>query len=92
MATLTREELLSLAKLTGLQLTEDEITLLTGQVGKIIAYIETLKGLKDLSFDQTVKNENVFRDDVVHACNSDAILAQAPKKEGRYFVVPKILD
>jgi Asp-tRNA(Asn)/Glu-tRNA(Gln) amidotransferase C subunit len=39
-----------------------------------------------------VKNVNVFREDVIVQTDPEPILAQAPEREGNYFVVPRILE
>lgn len=92
MTQFTKEDLLGIAKLSALELNDAEIELLTKQVGSIIAYVDQLQEVDTTLAADAVRNQNVFREDVVLPSNADAVLSQAPQREDRYFVVPKILD
>jgi aspartyl-tRNA(Asn)/glutamyl-tRNA(Gln) amidotransferase subunit C len=92
MAQFTKEELLTIAQLSALRLDNQEIETLSQQIATILNYVDQLAQVTVTTQAQTVGNKNVFRDDVARKSNADLILEQAPKKIGRYFVVPKILD
>lgn len=92
MTQFTKEDLLGIAKLSALELNDTEVVLLTKQIGSIIAYVDQLQEVDTTVVADAVKNQNVFREDIVRPGNADAVVAQAPQREDRYFVVPKILD
>ena len=92
MAKVTREELLKIAHMSYLDIHEDEIEQLKNQVGQVISYAErVIEAAADIE-EPPIKNVNVFREDVVVKTNPEPILAQAPEREGDYFVVPRILE
>ncbi len=82
--------------LARLQLTPEEEERLTGQLDKILQYVDKLDQL-DASqiepFAHAVEIVNAFRDDDVtnHARAAD-LLANAPEKDQSFFKVPKILE
>ncbi len=88
----SKEDLLGIAKLSALELNDHEIELFTDQIRTIIAYVDQLQEVGVLVEADAVRNQNIFREDVVQLGNADAILAQAPQREDRFIVVPKILD
>ncbi len=92
MTQFTKQDLLGIAKLSALELNDAEITLLTEQIGSIISYVDQLQKANITTVADAVRNQNIFRDDIVQPGNADAVIAQAPQREDRYFVVPKILD
>lgn len=84
------------AKLSRLDLTDSEIHEFTGQLESILAYVDKLdeldtEGVEPLAHCLPISN--CLRADVVtHSAGADAILANAPQRDGDYFKVPKILD
>lgn len=92
MAQLSKEELLTIARLSGLHLSEQEIVPLADQITTILNYVDQLEQASIIAQAQTVRNKNIFRDDIVKKTDPDPFLELAPKREGRYFVVPKILE
>ena len=96
MATLTRSDVEHVAHLARLGLTEDELTLLEGQLNHIL---DQYAILADLPTDdipptaQTIELENILREDVVRpSLPAEAVLANAPARQGEFIVVPSILD
>ncbi|MCB9493428.1 MAG: Asp-tRNA(Asn)/Glu-tRNA(Gln) amidotransferase subunit GatC [Epsilonproteobacteria bacterium] len=87
-----KEELLKLAAMAGLSLDENEVKQFEGEIKAIIENIDALENVTLSEELATARLENVFREDVVIESDADAILAQAPQTQDRYFVVPKILD
>lgn len=61
----------------------------------VLDYASGLKKIADAHTGQDIMplphNCNVFKVDIVIPTPADPILAQAPEREERYFVVPKIL-
>ena len=92
MAHLTKEELLTIAQLSALPVEEQEIAPLSSQITTILNYVDQLGQVSLTTEAPTVRNKNIFRDDIVKKSDPDLFLDQAPNKEGRYFVVPKILE
>lgn len=97
---ITREEVLRVAELAHLSLTEAEIVKFQGQLDSTLAYIDKLKEL-DVSnaepmaqvLESDAAPETALRDDVV--CRSDvstAVLEQAPEAKPPYFRVPKVIE
>lgn len=92
MTQFNKEDLLVIAKLSALELNDEEINLFTKQIGGILSYVNKLQEVDTSVNADPVRNQNIFREDIVQPCNADAVLAQAPEREGRYIVVPNILD
>ena len=95
MATLTRADVEHVAYLARLGLTDDELTRLEGQLNHIL---DQYAKLAELDTDdipptaQTIELENILRDDVaMPSLPAEAVLANAPERDGDFFVVPAIL-
>ena len=80
------------------QLTLDDATQdrLVQEMGDILGYMDKLNELDTSDVEPTMHVlplSNVYRDDVVApSLPRDAALANAPRDDGEYFVVPRILD
>jgi aspartyl-tRNA(Asn)/glutamyl-tRNA(Gln) amidotransferase subunit C len=97
---ITREDVLHVADLAHLELTETEIEKFREQLDAILNYIDKLKEL-DVSgvepvaqpLDAQASPEATLREDVVRPCEvSKAILEQAPQAKAPYFRVPKVIE
>ena len=92
---LTRSDVEHVAHLARLGLTDDELSLLEGQLNHILDQYTILAQLDTEQIPptaQTIELENILRDDVVRASLSvEAVLANAPEREGDFIVVPPIL-
>jgi aspartyl-tRNA(Asn)/glutamyl-tRNA(Gln) amidotransferase subunit C len=92
---ITREEIIKLATLSRLQLSEEEITHMQKDMGSILAYVDKLKSATGIETGPVMSvNKNVLREDAnahVGGLYTKKIIALAPKKEGDYFKVKKIL-
>ena len=95
MATLSRADVEHVAHLARLGLTEDELTLLEGQLNHILDQYAILTRLDTEHIPptaQTIELENILREDAVTpSFPAVEILGQAPQRDGEYFVVPPIL-
>ncbi len=89
---ITKDDLFRLANQAQLNLSDQEATLFVGQIETILNYAEELQQIKTDVLAENVRAINVFREDVAAQNNAQEVLAQAPKTDGTYFVVPKILD
>jgi aspartyl-tRNA(Asn)/glutamyl-tRNA(Gln) amidotransferase subunit C len=95
MASLTRSDVEHVAHLARLGLTGEEIALLQGQLNHILDQYEKLAELDTDAIPptaQTIELENILREDVAGpSLEVDAVLANAPERDGDFFVVPAIL-
>jgi aspartyl-tRNA(Asn)/glutamyl-tRNA(Gln) amidotransferase subunit C len=95
MAALTRADVEHVAYLARLGLTDDELTRLEGQLNHILDQYEKLAELDTDDIPptaQTIELENILRDDVaMPSLSPEAVLANAPDRQGDFFVVPAIL-
>lgn len=93
---ITRQEVLHVARLARLSLSQDEVDRLKDQLGGILEYIRQLDGLDTrnvLPTSHAVVMGTPFRDDcVLPFGDKEAILANAPDREGDFFRVPRIIE
>jgi len=92
MAKISREEVLKIARMSHLELHEDEIPALIKQLDDVLSYAERVKEVTAHVEEPSSRNVNVFREDVATPSNAESILAQAPEREGSYVIVPTILE
>jgi aspartyl-tRNA(Asn)/glutamyl-tRNA(Gln) amidotransferase subunit C len=93
---LTKEEVKQIAKLSRLELSEEDIELLKNQLSSILDYVKVLQELDTSSVEPTSQvtgMQNVSREDVKKPCltNSEA-LSNAPSKEKEMFKVKPIIE
>ena len=87
-----REQVLHVAKLARLRLTDDEVERMSGELSTILGHIETigeldLEGVPPTS--HVVELENVLREDEPRpSLPKDVALAQAPDADADGFRVP----
>jgi aspartyl-tRNA(Asn)/glutamyl-tRNA(Gln) amidotransferase subunit C len=92
------DDVKKLAALSRLELTEEEVAKLQGEFTSILAYIDTIQKVElpeTPAGSVYLDIENVTREDgEPHETGAftDALLAQAPRKEGNYLKVKKILQ
>ena len=93
---ITRDEVRRVAALARLRLTPDEEERLTADLGHILDAFARLSALDTSAVAPTAQVEEdrvVFRDDVVsNPPATEALLANAPARDGRLFRVPKIIE
>lgn len=92
MAIISKEEILKIAQISQIQIHETEIDELTKEIESILNYAIRVQEIAGQTEAHSTKNINVLREDVVIKSQPDAIIAQAPAREERYFVVPAILE
>ena len=84
------------AKLSRLELNEEEIEEFTGQLRSILEYVEKMKELDTTGVEplaHCLPISNVFREDCIkESIGTEKTLANAPQRDGEFFKVPKILD
>ena len=93
---LTAEQVRWVANLARLKLTSAEVELMTGQLNRIVEYVNQLQsvntdGVEPLAHALDVAN--VFRaDEPEPSLPTDAALANAPKRRDDFYAVPAVLD
>jgi len=93
---ITREDVLHIARLARLELSDPELETMRAQLDSILTYIDRLKALDVTGVEPTshaVPLVNVMRDDEVVPCFAPAeMLRNAPDRVGEFFRVPRILE
>jgi aspartyl-tRNA(Asn)/glutamyl-tRNA(Gln) amidotransferase subunit C len=93
---LSREEVLHIARLARVGLTESEINRLSEQLSHILENFEILQQVDTtdvLPTAQAIDLQSVVRDDeVAPSLPADDILANAPRREGDCFRVRAVLE
>jgi aspartyl-tRNA(Asn)/glutamyl-tRNA(Gln) amidotransferase subunit C len=92
MADFNKEELLKIAELSALKLSEQEVPLFVNQIKQVLDYINQIQQVPLTTQAEQVRNVNIMRADVAHPTNYKPVLEQAPQKESSFFIVPKIMD
>ena len=96
MAKITLEDVEHVASLAQLTLDDDAKQRLLKEMGEILAYVDKLNELDTDGIEpmmHVLDISNVYREDVVTgSLDRDAALRNAPKTDGAYFLVPRILD
>ena len=96
MSTITTDDVRHLAQLSNLQLADDEVENLRGDLENILGYIEQLSELDTSGVEPTYQVtglENVWRDDEVQESDvtREQLLALAPEQTDSSVKVPKVL-
>ncbi len=93
---LTKDTVTKVAHLARLKLSDAELDLFTTQLGQVLGYVELLDELDTSAVEpmaHVADIANVFRDDELRpSLPRAAALSNAPKTDGKYFVVPQILE
>lgn len=96
MAKITLEDVEYVAGLAQLTLDDEAKRRLLKEMGDLLAYVDKLNELDTDGIEpmmHVLDISNVFREDVVTgSLDRDAALRNAPKTDGAYFLVPRILD
>ena len=94
-AKLTTEQIRHVAHLARLKCSDQEIATLTDQLGDILDYVAQLEQLDTDNVEplaHCLPIHNVFRDDDIKpSLSNDQALANAPARDGEFFVLPKVL-
>ena len=84
-----------IAELARLNLKPEERAKLSRDLEAILAYVDQLQALETKKVEPTshvLPLTNVFRSDVVRPIQiREKVLAHAPKREGKFFKVPKVI-
>jgi aspartyl-tRNA(Asn)/glutamyl-tRNA(Gln) amidotransferase subunit C len=96
MTQITRDDVLHLAQLSSLELSDTEIDGLQKDIGNILGYVEQLNKLDTTGVEPTYQVtglENVWRDDTIidYGVSREDLLALAPETLDSQVKVPKVL-
>ncbi|NBX68424.1 MAG: Asp-tRNA(Asn)/Glu-tRNA(Gln) amidotransferase subunit GatC [Proteobacteria bacterium] len=93
---LSREEVLKIAKLARLTLTEDEIGFYQKQLTRVLDHIQDLNQVltnKEAFVQHVPVDAEPFREDVaVPFANHDGLMKNAPAVENNCFLLPAIME
>lgn len=89
-------DIAKVARLARLALNDDELDRYRQQCEVVLehaARVQTLPTEGVVPTSHPLPRTNAFREDVVTEClEREEVLAQAPERDGDFFVVPRILD
>jgi len=93
---LTPDEVQKVARLARLKLADDEIAIFTRQLGQVLEYVDILREVDTESVEpmaHAAELRDVFRaDELRPSLSREVALANSPKTDGQFFLVPQILD
>ena len=83
------------ARLARIALSSEEVVQFGGQLEALLDHVAQLEALPTADVAATaavIPSSNVMRDDLpVPSLARDAVLSQAPRRQGNYFQVPRII-
>jgi aspartyl-tRNA(Asn)/glutamyl-tRNA(Gln) amidotransferase subunit C len=93
---ISRDDVLRVARLARLALTDAEVETMREQLSAILSHIDALKAVDTTGVEPTshaVPQFNVMREDEPRPCFPvDEMLANAPDRVGDFFRVPRIIE
>ena len=96
MSDISREEIIHIAKLAMLNLSEQEIDNYTKDMQEILGYAEMINNLDTSNIDETIaatEQKNVFRkDEVIQPQAIEELLKNAPSQDEGMFRIPKVIN
>ena len=96
MAEISREDVLHVADLARLHLSDEEVDRMRAQLSNILEAIETLRDVDTSHVGPTasvIQLENVMREDVARpGLSREAALANAPLRDDPFLRVPTVLE
>ncbi len=96
MSKLSRDDILKLAKLSRLELTDDEVTQFEAEIGSILEYVEMLQKVDldklEPTYQVTGLKDVTRPDEIVdYQANPDDLLKNAPATEAKQFKVKRMV-
>ncbi|MES2014202.1 MAG: Asp-tRNA(Asn)/Glu-tRNA(Gln) amidotransferase subunit GatC [Patescibacteria group bacterium] len=95
---ISADDIQKLATLGRISLTPAEVEKLQGEIGSILAYVDTVQKValpEGYTSSAHLDIENVMREDEnphVAGMYTESLLTQAPRREGDYLKVKKVLS
>lgn len=96
MASISKDEVVHLASLSNISLTDEEVASMQGDLEKILQYVAQLSDLDTTGVEPTYQVnglENVDRSDEVidYGVSREQLLATAPEQKDDQIKVPKVI-
>jgi aspartyl-tRNA(Asn)/glutamyl-tRNA(Gln) amidotransferase subunit C len=96
MSRIEPEEVRALAALSRLELSDEEISKLAGELDHVLGYVEAIRGVDTDGVEpltHAVPFDSPLREDRVEASFSiEDALDNAPRRQGRFFEVPRVVS
>lgn len=93
---ISKEEIIHIAKLASLNLSEAEIERYANDMTEILGYANMINSVNTDEIKETIaanENYNVFRkDEVIPSMERDVLLQNAPSKDDGMFRIPKVIN
>lgn len=91
---ISREEIIHIAKLANLNLTDAEIDKYTNDMEDILNFANTVNNVNTEGVDETIGTDsyNVFRkDEIEEPMDREVLLQNAPSQDEGMFRIPKVI-
>jgi aspartyl-tRNA(Asn)/glutamyl-tRNA(Gln) amidotransferase subunit C len=89
------ERVAEVAKLARLTFSDEELARFAGQIGDILAYMDTLNSLDTAGVEPLYSPSGLAGvtrpDEPRRACERAEVLANAPQTDGEFFIVPRVV-
>lgn len=96
MADITKNEIIHIAKLAMLNLSDAEIERYTNDMQEILGYAEMINNIDTSEINETIgatEQKNVFRKDEVNQLETkEELLSNAPSQDEGMFRIPKVIN
>ena len=94
---ITKEEIIKIAKLSKLHVSENDLESYSEQISKILDYMSQLNEVDTENIDEfsnkLFDNNQELREDVVEpSLDRDRVLKNSPDSDGVYVKVPKVIS
>jgi len=93
---ISKDDVIKVAVLARLEVTQEETEIFTDQLGNILDYIEKLNELDTDNVEPTSHVLDIStplrEDKVVNWLTIEEVLQNAPESEDDFFVVPQVID
>ncbi len=93
---ISKEEIIHIAKLASLNLSEEEIEKYTGDMQEILEFANMINNVNTEGMNETVaanEKSNIFRkDEVINFENRELLLQNAPSQDEGMFRIPKVIN
>ena len=93
---ISKEEIMHIAKLACLNLSDEEIEKYTQDMQEILEFVDTINSVNTEKIDETIatnEKSNVLRkDEIVDFEDKESLLQNAPSQDEGMFRIPKVLN
>ena len=93
---ISKEEIIHIAKLASLNLSDEEIERYTGDMQEILEFANMINNVNTEGMNETVaaneKSNALRKDEVVDFGNRELLLKNAPSQDEGMFRIPKVIN